>query len=180
MWPTTAEVRDPWTPSIRLSAPAMASDTHKTSAREWKHATGKCINVRETLEPYKIICRHFVQHLKCMRYKRVCMQVNTHQCRCACEYEVINVSRVRTLPSRGLVCVQTELSVTHTLSSYSNAHFSCAPTAVSHMHIPAPCSDTPQAVFARRPAHPYVPLCPHTHVTNMCAAEAQLTAWQSL
>lgn len=55
MWPTTAEVRDPWTPSIRLSAPALASDTHKTPAKEWRHATGKCINVRQTLEPYKII-----------------------------------------------------------------------------------------------------------------------------
>lgn len=58
--PTTAEVHDPWTPFIRLSAPAMASDTHRASAREWKHTTGKCINVREMLEPYKM--KHFTMH----------------------------------------------------------------------------------------------------------------------
>lgn len=81
--PTTAEVHDPWTPFIRLSAPAMASDTHKTSASEWKHATGKCINVREMLEPYKIISVHFVQHLTCMLCNCVCMHGNTHQRHCA-------------------------------------------------------------------------------------------------
>lgn len=54
MRPTTAEVRDPWTPSIRLSAPALASDTRTALAREWKHANGKCIYVRHTLEVYRI------------------------------------------------------------------------------------------------------------------------------
>lgn len=116
MWPTTAEVRDPWTSSIRLSAPTLASDTHKTSAREWKHATGKCINVRETPESYKIICRHFVQHLHVgIQCKCFCMQVSTQQCGCACEHIVLNVSRAATLPSCGSVCVQTELPLMHTL-----------------------------------------------------------------
>lgn len=106
MWPTTAEIHDPWTPSIRLSAPALASDTHRTSAREWKHATGKCINVRKTLEPYKIICSHFVQHLTCTQCECACMRVNTHtSVACACESTVINVSRALALPSCGFVCV---------------------------------------------------------------------------
>lgn len=56
MRPTTADVRDPWTLSIRLSAVALASDAHtlthshtSASAREWKHTTGKRINVTGTL-----------------------------------------------------------------------------------------------------------------------------------
>ena len=160
MWPTTAEVRDPWTPSIRLSAPALASDTHKTSARDWKHATGKCINVRETLEPYKIICRHFVQHLTCIQRKCVCMQVNTHQCGRACEYIVINVSRAETLPNCGFVCVQTELSVTHT-----HTHTDSNIVLICRLSHTCPLLRHTQAVFAETPR---IRTAPHTCRQYVC------------
>lgn len=72
VWPTTAEVGDPWTPSIRLSAPALASAHTEPSAREWKHATGNCSNVSETAEPYKNDMSAFSQRLTCSASVSAC------------------------------------------------------------------------------------------------------------
>lgn len=80
--------------------------THtKLQPRVWKHASGKCSNVSETLELYKIIC-----------WPSAHMHNNTTTLLCICTCAVVvNVSRATTLPSCGFVCVCKDcMSCTHT------------------------------------------------------------------
>jgi len=128
------------------------------------HTAGKCINVSETLVPYKIIYIHSIQYL-------TCMQVNTHQCGWACRYKAINVSKSTEVAKLWFLCVS-RLSCLSLLAYYAHI-LTHTFTAVSDTHTCSQLRHT-QIVCTSVALH----AC--THVTNTCVAEAQLTAWQSL